>query len=72
MTVNEVIQNQMKNYFNKMRPKFGIKNYDIKDNMHKEPYHKVKQISLSKNPNLNGVFDQYLKLKAQVPPAKYE
>lgn len=62
----------MKNYFNKMRPKFGIKNYEIKDNMHKEPHYKIDKIAISKNDKANGVFDQYIKDRAFVPAAKYD
>ena len=30
----------MKNTFNLTRPKFGIKSYEVADNMHYEPYYK--------------------------------
>ena len=64
ITVNEMISGNMKNYYNKQHPKFGIKNYEVKDNMNLEPYFKIEQILMSKNMKANGVFDQYLKLKS--------
>ena len=72
VTMNEMLESNMKNYFNKMRPKFGMKNYEIKDNMQKEPYYRIDKIAISKKDKPDGVFDQYVKLKAGVPPAKYD
>lgn len=72
VTINEMLENNMKNYFNKMRPKFGMKNYEIKDNMHREPYYKIDKIAISKKDKADGVFDQYVKMKSFVPPAKYD
>lgn len=62
----------MKNYFNKMRPKFGMKNYEVKDNMHKEPYFKIDKIAINKKDKPDGHFDNYVKMKSFVPPAKYD
>lgn len=72
VTINEMLESNMKSYFNKMRPKFGMKNYEIKDNMHKEPYFKIDKIAVNKTDKKDGVFDQYVKLKSGVPPAKYD
>lgn len=72
VTVNEMMEANMKSYFNKMRPKFGIKNYEVKDNMHREPYFKIDKIAINKKDKPDGVFDQYVKLKSSVPPAKYD
>jgi hypothetical protein len=38
VTINEMLESNMKGYYNKLKPKFGMKNYDLKDNMHREPY----------------------------------
>lgn len=62
----------MKSYFNKTRPKFGIKNYELKDNMIKAPYYKIDAIAVNKKDKPDGVFDQYVKMKSGVPPAKYD
>lgn len=70
--MNEMLENNMKSYFNKTRPKFGMKNYEVKSNMHKEPYYKIDSIAVNKKDKPDGVFDQYVKLKSGVPPAKYD
>jgi hypothetical protein len=36
--IGEVVESSMKLYFNKANPKFGMKHYEIHDNMQKEPY----------------------------------
>jgi hypothetical protein len=72
VTMSEMLMSNMKNYFNKTRPKFGIKNYEMKDNMHKEPYFQISKIAINKKDKPDGVFDQYIKLKSFVPPAKYD
>ena len=35
------MMDQMKLYYNKARPKYGIKNYHMYDNYIKEPYYKI-------------------------------
>ena len=57
VTMNEMLESNMKNYFNKMRPKFGMKNYELKDNMQKEPYYRIDKIAISKKDKADGVFD---------------
>lgn len=57
VTINEMLESNMKSYFNKTRPKFGIKNYDLKDNMHKAPYYKIDAIAVNKKDKPDGVFD---------------
>lgn len=56
-----------------MRPKFGIKNYEIYDRL-KEPAYKMdkNQLKKDKPKKPDGVFDQYIKMKAFVPAAKYD
>lgn len=49
-----------------------MKNYEIKDNMHKEPYFQIHKIAVNKKDKPDGVFDQYVKLKSGVPAAKYD
>ena len=46
ISVEEFINLGMKSTFNLVKPKFGLKNYVIHDNMHIEPYYK--------NNNKNG------------------
>jgi hypothetical protein len=71
LSVNDVIENNMKNYFNKARPKFGIHHYEVMSNDHREPFYKIDKIAVSKNEKADGVFDKYVKLKSHVPAAKY-
>lgn len=49
-----------------------MKNYEIKDNMHREPYYRIDKIAIAKKDKPDGVFDQYVKMKSFVPAAKYD
>jgi hypothetical protein len=40
--------------------------------MLKEPFYKIDKIAVSKKDKPDGVFDQYIKMKAFVPAAKYD
>ncbi len=39
-----MVESGNKQKFNLIQPKFGMKNYTIKDNMHIEPFYKVQNI----------------------------
>lgn len=72
VTINEYLEHNMKSYFNKTRPKFGMRHYEVKSNMHKEPYYKIDAIAINKKDKPDGVFDRYVKMKSWIPPAKYD
>ena len=69
----------MKNTFNLSRPKFGIKSYEIADNMHYEPYYKnnnknngVEMIWRKKDKKTDHPIDDFVKANSWQPAAKYD
>ena len=69
----------MKNTFNLTRPKFGIKSYEVADNMHYEPYYKnnnrnngVEMIWRKKDKKTDHPIDDFVKVNSWQPPAKYD
>jgi|TARA_B110001450_G_C17619253_1_gene480501 hypothetical protein len=72
--VQAMMEDQMKLYFNKARPKYGIKNYHIVDNMNKEPYFKIQKIAFTKGSDKpkDHFLDAHCKIHGPKPaPGKY-
>ena len=71
--IQAMMEDQMKLYFNKARPKYGIKNYHVADNMNKEPYFKIQKIAFSKHDKPKDHFlDAHCKIHGPKPaPGKY-
>jgi hypothetical protein len=74
-----MLQTAMKNTFNLSRPKFGIKSYEVTDNMLYEPYYKnnyknngVEMIWRKKDKKTDHPIDDFTKLNSWQPPAKYD
>lgn len=64
----------MKLFFNKARPKHGIKNYHVADNFNKEPYYKIQKIAFAKHDKPKDHFlDAHCKIHGPKPaPGKYK
>lgn len=54
-----MVESSNKQKFNLIQPKFGMKNYICKDNMHVEPFNRVQNIIQMKNMK-GGFVDFYL------------
>jgi hypothetical protein len=56
-----MIESNMKNFFNKTRPKFGLKNYSVADTTLKDAMFKIKSIAINKKDGKDSFTDIYTK-----------